>query len=188
MKRDTCACRESSTKSCRRPTNQDLFRKLNMILALLTDRRFGLCEIKREVKEIEENMGNGDNAIVGGGITTGPFLVRAGENNAVNVKVQNLEDVSIDVEVKAITLDSCPPVVIHNASLEGIEPCCTQDALLTVGAGNWEVLVCPTPQTAAVRAFVSVHSGNSVTSAIEYVFRASDMLPDICRFCELVIP
>lgn len=178
---------EGLSRRCfRRPTNDDLLRKLNMILALLTNRHYGLCEIKREVREIEENMGNG--GIAGGRITTGPFLVRTGENNAISVKVQNLEDSPIDVEIKLLTLESCPAAVLDNASLEDICPCCTEDAVLTAGAGNWEVTVCPTPETAAVRAFVSVHSGNAVTSAIEYVFKASDMLSDACSFCDYVIP
>lgn len=177
-----------SDQCLRRPTNDDLLCKLNMILALLTNRHFGLCEIKKEVKEIEENMGNGNDCIVGGGITTGPFFIRSGQNNAINVKVQNLEDSPIDVEVKLLSLECCPAVVIDNASLEDLESCCTEDAVLTAGAGNWEVTVCPTPATAAVRAFVSVHSGNAVTSAIECVFRAAEMLPDVCSFCDYALP
>lgn len=172
---------------CPKPDNAEVLRKLTMILSLLTNRRFGLCEIKREVKEIENNMGNG-NGDQGGGITTGPFFIRTGQNNAINVIVQNLEEAEIDVEVKLVDLGACPVFVEDNASLENIDSCCTDSAVLTAAAGEWEVLVCPTPATAKVRAFVSVHSGNAVTSAIEYVFRAAEMLPEACDFCDLVIP
>ena len=173
---------------CDRPTNEDLLRKLNMILALLTNRCFGLCEIKKEVKEIEENTENGNGGIVSGPITTGPFFIRTGQNNAVNVLVQNLEDSLIDVEVKLVGIGACPVLALDNASLEDIDSCCTEDATLTAAAGNWEVVVCPTPEPARVRAFVSVHGGNAATSAIEYVFRASEMLPATCAFCDLAVP
>lgn len=174
---------------CPRPDNTEVSRKLSLILSLLTDRRFGLCEIKREVKEIEKNMGNGNgDGDLSGPITTGPFFIRTGQNNAINVLVQNLGEAAIDVEVKLVAIGACPVFVEDNASLENIGSCCTRNAVLTASAGNWEVVVCPTPGTARVRAFVSVHSGNAVTSAFEYVFRAAEMLPAACSFCDLVIP
>ncbi len=118
-----------------------------MILSLLTNRKFGLCEIKREVKEIGKNMDNG-NGDQRGAITTGPLFIRTGQNNAINVLVQNLEEAEIDVEVKLVNLGSCPVFVEDNASLENIDSCCTEDTVLTAAAGRWEVLVCPTPATA----------------------------------------
>lgn len=171
----------------RKPDNREIQHKLNLILGLLTNPCFGLCEIKREVREIEDNMGNGDN-VISGPITTGPFFVRAGQNNAINVLVQNLEEGNIDVEVKLINLEACPPFAQGNVSIEDFESCCTEQVGFTVPAGNWEVVVCPTPETARVRAFVSVHGGNAVTSAFEYVIRASEMLPAACSFCDLVVP
>jgi hypothetical protein len=45
--------------------------------------------------------------------------------------------------------------------------------------------ICTATPDARIRAFVSVHSGNSANSAFEYVIKASEMLPLVCPFCEV---
>ena len=119
-----------------------------------------------------------------GPVSTGPFFVRAGQNNAINVKVQNTSSTPIDADVKLIGLD-CPVTnPIQTRTLTGIAGgCCARDAVLTASAGNFEVVVCPDPANAPIRVFVSVHSGNATTSAFEYVFRAAEMLAPACSRC-----
>lgn len=119
-----------------------------------------------------------------GPVSTGPFLVRTGQNNAINVKVQNTSSAPIGAAVKLIGLD-CPVMnpldTITLADIPG--RCCVKDAVLRANAGNFEVVVCPDPADAPIRVFVSVHSGGATTSAIEYVIRAEEMLAPACSFC-----
>lgn len=160
--------------------------KLKAIWCLLANKRFGLKEIKREIKEIEEKL---DRTVpVAGALSTGPFLVRAGENNAINVKVQNIGQTPIDATVLLVNVGNCPPQVVDSETLSAIGGgCCTENAVLTASAGDFEVIICPNPINAPIRAFVSVHSGNSVTSAFEYVIRASEMIAPACDFCTSVV-
>lgn len=164
---------------------------LKQIVCLLTNRKFGLRQIKCEIKEIERKLdelvcnGNGGGK-VGGPLSTGPIFVRAGQNNAINVKVQNIGEEPIDAVVKLFNIAACPPspALIDEETLLNIGGgCCAQDTVLTAPAGNLEVVICPDPADAAIRAFVSVHSGNAPTSEFEYVIRASEMLPATCDFC-----
>jgi hypothetical protein len=119
-----------------------------------------------------------------GPVSTGPFFVRTGQNNAINVKVQNTSGAPIGAAVKLIGLD-CPVTnpldTITLADIPG--GCCVKDAVLRAGAGNFEVVVCPDPANAPIRVFVSVHSGGAATSAIEYVIRAEEMLAPACSLC-----
>ncbi|MGI6131139.1 MAG: hypothetical protein ACOYES_04640 [Bacillota bacterium] len=117
-------------------------------------------------------------------MSTGPFFVRVGQNNAINVKVQNTAGAPIDADVKLIGLD-CPVTnPLQTVALTNIPGgCCARDAVLTADAGNFEVVVCPDPANAPVRVFVSVHSGNATTSAIEYVICAEEMLAPACSLC-----
>jgi len=117
-------------------------------------------------------------------VSTGPFFVRAGQNNAINVKVQNTSGAPIDADVKLIGLDCPVTSPLQTVTLTDIPGgCCVEDAVLTADAGNFEVVVCPDPANAPIRVFVSVHSGNATTSAFEYVFRASEMLAPACSLC-----
>ncbi len=160
--------------------------KLKFIICLLTNRWFGLKEIKKEIKDIECKLDNMVPPTQGGAITTGPFLVRAGENNLINVKVQNTGEETIRVDVFLYDVEECPPEVVGGGTLAELEGgCCVQEVSVVASAGNFEVVVCPDPAGAPIRAFVSVHSGNAVTSAIEYVFRVSEMLPAACGLCEV---
>lgn len=160
--------------------------KLQAILCLLKHRRYGLKEIKREIKEIEENMnGNGDGDGIVGSQSTGPIFIRTGQNNAINVKVQNVGGESITVHVRLVDIGVCPPAVIETQTLGDIGLCCSKDAVLTAPAGDFEVVICTATPDARIRAFVSVHSGNSANSAFEYVIKASEMLPLVCPFCEV---
>lgn len=165
-----------------------VLRQLRAIQCLLRSREFGLREIKCEVKHIEDCLegcdGGGGGSEIVGPQTTGPIFVRSGQNNAINVKVQNTGEAAVDAEVRLFDTGACPPVQIDSVTLTAIGSCCTQDAVVTADAGDFEVVVCPTPADAAIRVFVSVHSGNAVTSAIDYVVRASEMLPLVCPFCE----
>ncbi|MEA4883941.1 MAG: hypothetical protein VB144_09880 [Clostridia bacterium] len=120
-----------------------------------------------------------------GPLTTGPFFVRTGQNNAINVKVQNTGNTPIDADVKLFSLDcpACNPVDSRRlANIAG--GCCVKDAALSANAGNFEAVVCPIPANAPIRAFVSVHSGNAVTSSIEYTIKAAEMLSPVCSFCQ----
>jgi hypothetical protein len=160
-----------------------LYLLLRKILWLLCNKKFGLKEIKREIRDIEKKL---DGKPTAGPLTTGPFFVRAGMNNALNVKVQNTGAAPIDVVVRLFSLDTCPPSEIDSETLLQIPGgCCARDAVVTAPAGNFEVVICPSPATATIRAFVSLHSGAATTSAFEYVFRASEMLPVVCELCEV---
>jgi hypothetical protein len=160
--------------------------KLHAILCLLRHRRYGLREIKREIKEIEEKMnGNGNGNGIVGSQSTGPILIRTGQNNAINVKVQNVGEGPVTVHVRLVDHNACPPAPVQTVSIADIAPCCAQDAVLTADAGNFEIVVCAATPDARIRVFVSVHSGNSTNSAFEYVIRASEMLPLVCPFCEI---
>ena len=160
--------------------------KLQAILCLLKHRRYGLKEIKREIKEIEENMnGNGDGDGIVGSQSTGPIFIRTGQNNAINVKVQNVGEEPVAVHVRLVDIGACPPAVIETQTLGDIGSCCSKDAVLTAPAGDFEVVICTVTPDARIRAFVSVHSGNSANSAFEYVIKASEMLPLVCPFCEI---
>ncbi len=166
-----------------------ILNKLKLIIAILLNRCFGLPEIKCEIREIEEKL---DNLVPpssqGGAITTGPFLVRTGENNAIGVKIQNAGDATISVTALLYDVGECPPELVSQVGVADLEAGCTaQDITLTADAGDWEVVLCPSPADARIRGFVSVHSGNAVTSAIEYVFRAAEMLPAAAAQCELPI-
>lgn len=165
-----------------------ILKKISLILALLLNRFFGLREIKKEIKDIEKKL---DDIVPptppaqGGALTTGPFLVRTGENNFINVKVQNTGEETIRVDVFLYDLEECPPEVVAGGTLTELEGgCCVQEVGVVASAGNFELVICPDPEDAPIRAFVSVHSGNSVTSAIEYVFRAAELLPVACELCE----
>lgn len=119
-----------------------------------------------------------------GPLSTGPFFIRAGQNNAINVKVQNASENPITVDVKLFDIEDCPvttPIQTKTLTIPG--GCCARDAILTAPAGNFEVVICPTPNNAPIRAFVSVHSGAAVTSAFEYVIKAAEMLAPACKFC-----
>ena len=159
---------------------------LRKILWLLCNKKFGLREIKREIREIEKKL---DGDPPSGPLSTGPFFVRTGVNNAINVKVQNTGDEPIDAVVRLFNLDTCPPTLIGSETLLAIPGgCCARDAVVTAPAGNMEVVICPDPEDATIRAFVSVHAGAAVTSAFEYVFRASEMIAPACELCEVEPP
>lgn len=100
------------------------------------------------------------------------------------MKVQNVGDAPINAEIRLFNIGVCPPALVDSETLTNIGSCCAQDAVVTANAGNFEVVVCPTPANARIRVFVSVHSGNAATSAFEYVIKASEMLPLVCPFCE----
>ena len=113
---------------------------------------------------------------------------RQGQNNAINVKVQNVGEDPIDAVVRLFDIAQCPPVLVDEETLSDIGGgCCAQNAVLTANAGDFEVVICPDPADATIRAFVSVHSGNAPTAAIDYVIKASEMLPVVCDFCGGVI-
>ena len=159
-----------------------VLRQLKAILCLLKHHKYGLKEIKCEIKDIEDNMdGGGEEA---GPLTTGPIFIRSGQNNAINVKVQNIGDDPISAEVRLFNIGVCPPVQADSETLTNIGSCCAQDAVVTADAGDYEVVVCPTPSDAAIRVFVSVHNGSATTSAFEYVIKPAEMLPLVCPFCE----
>lgn len=159
--------------------------KLKLILRLLKHPKFGLKEIKREIKEIEQNMCPTPPGPVTGPLSTGPFFVRTGENNAINVKVQNIGTEPIDATVTLWNIGVCPIQPVDSEVLLAIgDGCCAQDVVLTAPAGNFEVVICPDPADATIRAFVSVHSGNSANSAFEYVIKASEMLTPGCELCQ----
>lgn len=159
-----------------------VLRQLQAILCLLRHHKFGLKEIKCEIKDIEDNMDGGGE--IAGPLTTGPIFIRTGQNNAINVKVQNTGDAPISAEVRLFNIGVCPPVEVDTETLTDIGSCCAQDAVVTAGAGNVEVVVCPTPSDATMRVFVSVHNGNATTGAFEYVIKPAEMLPLVCPFCE----
>ena len=156
--------------------------ELEEIEGLLEDPRYGLAEIKREIRDIEEALS--DLLTDKGPLSTGPFYVRAGEANAINVLVQNVGKCPIDVKVRLFDLEACPPEEIDCESLECIERCTAEAAVLTAPEGIFEVVVCPKSDKASVRAFVSVHSGDAPNSSIEYTIKAEEMLPVVCPFCK----
>ena len=113
-----------------------------------------------------------------GPVSTGPFFVRTGQNNAINVKVQNTSNTPIDARVILIGLECPANNPLQAVTLTNIPGgCCADDAVVTAGAGNFEVVVCPDPADAPIRVFVSVHSGNAPTSNIEYVIRGRRCSP-----------
>lgn len=162
--------------------NNKVLEELEEIEGLLEDPKTGLAEIKREVRDIEEKLDS--LAAVKGPLSTGPFFIRSGENNAVNVVVQNVGKCPTDVKVRLFDLGCCPPKEVDSACLDCIKRCCTETAVLTASAGVFEVVCCPKDEKAPLRAFVSVHSGNSPNSNIEYVIKAEEMLPLVCPFCK----
>jgi hypothetical protein len=163
---------------------REIKREVASIEARLDDPGFGLEEIKREVREIEQEVKK-DGKPAGGPLTTGPFFIRTGQQNAINVKVQNTGHAAISAVVRLFSLDPCPELVQSVTIPQIGGGCCTVDAALTAAAGNFEVTICPTPANARIRAFVSLHTGAAATSAFEYVFRASEMLPKACNLCTL---
>lgn len=156
--------------------------ELDDIEDLLEDKKFGLAEIKREVRDIEDKLDKAPTQK--GALSTGPFFVRTGQNNAINVKVQNVGTKCVDVVVRLFDIGACPPEEIDSECLKDIGRCCAEDAVLTAPAGNFEVAICPDSPNATLRAFVSVHTGNSANSAFEYVIKAAEMLPLVCPFCK----
>jgi hypothetical protein len=143
-----------------------------------------ICLLKDKKNGNANGNGNGNGGITGP-ISTGPFFIRTGENNAINVKVQNTGTDPVDVAVRLYDLDECPPEIIDDDFFTLQGGCCVDDAVLTAPAGNFEVVICPEPLTASLRAFVSVHSGNSTNSAFEYVIKAAEMLPVACSLCQV---
>jgi hypothetical protein len=152
------------------------------VLDLLEDPRFGLREIKDEVKDIERALG----ALtpVKGPLSTGPFFIPCGQKVAVTANVQNVGRGCIDVEVKLFDIECCPPKEVDCKLLRDIGRCCAEDAVLCASEGIFEVVFCPKPDHAAIRAFVAVHEGHSSDSEAEYVIMAADMLPVVCPFCK----
>lgn len=144
---------------------------------LLDNHGDGLEELKDEVRGIEKALCVPANR---GALSTGPFFVRAGAANAVNVKIQNVSRLPVDVVARVFDIGVCPPVEVDSETVISIGRCCTQDVVFTVPAGDFEVVISPRSAGAQIRAFVSVHSGAATTSAFEYVIKAAEMLPVAC--------
>lgn len=158
--------------------------KLKVILCLLKNEEFGLEEIKREIQDIEDKLDSGQTPRAGA-ITTGPFFVRTGSNNAIAVRVQNTGADPIDVDVRLFNIGACPPALQDSASLTDIGGvCCAKSAVLQAPAGSFEAVFCPDPATASIRAFVSLHNGAAANAQFEYVIKAGEMLPSACSLCE----
>jgi len=155
---------------------------LEDIQDLLESPKFGLAEIKDEVRGIEEALKS--LAKNKGSITSGPLLLPQG-NNAVTVCVQNLDRYPIDVEVKLFDIQCCPPREIDCKRLRCVGRCCAEAAVLCAPEdGIFEVVCCPDPQKSSIRAFANVHSGavNGLTAGL--VVPAIDFLPLTCPFCK----
>ena len=156
---------------------------LDDIEDLLEDRKFGLAEIKREIRDIEDALK--DRVKDKGPLSTGPFVVEGDhKDRAVTVAVQNLDKCPIDVEVKIFDLECCPPKEVDCKLLKDIGRCCAEAAVFCVCEGIFEVVCCPDPEKSEIRAFVSVHSDDCHDSDVEFVIKAEEMLPLVCPFCK----
>ncbi|MGE5580727.1 MAG: hypothetical protein ACM3WU_11915 [Bacillota bacterium] len=154
---------------------------LEDILDLLENRKFGLAEIKDEIKDIEDALKDRKDK---GPISSGPFLLLH-DNNAATVAVQNLDKCPIDVEVKLFDIQCCPPKEIDSKCLKCIGRCCAEAAVLCAPEdGIFEVVCCPDPEKSAIRAFASVHSGGGCSPDTDLVIPAADFLPLVCPFCK----
>jgi len=152
---------------------------LEDIKDLLESPKFGLAEIKDEVRDIEDALK------MKGPITSGPFLLLQ-DNNAVTVCVQNLDRCPINVEVKLFDIQCCPPKEIDSKCLKCIGRCCAEAAVLCAPReGIFEVVCCPDPEKSALRASASVQNrAVNGPSNSGLVIPANDFLPLTCPFCK----
>jgi len=162
--------------------NNRVLEELEEIEGLLEDPKTGLAEIKREIREIEAILG--ETSKVKGALTTGPLFIPEEGQHAVTVVVENLGRCPIDVKVKLLKLECCPPTEVDCEELECIKRCCAETAVLCAEEGAFEVVCCPEPPNASIRAFVAVHEDASPCSEAEFVVTAADMLPLTCPFCK----
>ncbi|HHY45488.1 MAG TPA: hypothetical protein GX512_07255 [Firmicutes bacterium] len=155
------------------------------ILDLLKNPRFGLKEIKDEVKDIEEAVGN--LVPVKGPLSTGPFSVTI--PSKIKVSVQNVGSKGcVDAVVRLFDIECCPPKQIDCKVLRNIGRCCAEDTWLAApeGARVLEVVICPKPDKASIRGFVTVQpmAVNASNPDALLNFRACDLLPVVCPFCK----
>ncbi|HHX29518.1 MAG: hypothetical protein ACOX5Q_08925 [Bacillota bacterium] len=156
--------------------------KIENIQDLLKSPRFGLREIKEEIKDIEDAL---DNLLPGKGpLSTGPINIHNGPDRAIKVSVQNVGKGCIDAVVRLFDIECCPPRQVDCKVLRNIGRCCAEDTVLCAHEGIFEVVICPKPDKAPIRAFATVHCGGSSNSDIDLVFRATDFLPVVCPFCK----
>ncbi len=156
--------------------------ELEEIAGLLEDPKSGLAEIKSEVRNIEERVATLSTGK--GPLTTGPLYIPSQGTSAISVVVQNLDRCPANVEVRVLSLECCPPVQVCSADLRCIGRCCSESVTLTATEGLYEVVCCPDPEKASIRAFVSVHEGSSPSSPVAYAVTAAEMLPLECPFCK----
>lgn len=155
--------------------------KVDSILDLLKSPRFGLKEIKDEVRDIEEAVSN--LTPVKGPLTTGPLALTGPAS--IQVSVQNTGRGCVDAVVRVFDVGCCPPKQVDRAVLRNIGRCCAEQAVVTAPSGIFEVAVCPKPDRAAIRAFVTVQplvNGTVTDSPLRY--RTCDLLPLVCPFCK----
>ena len=162
--------------------NNKILEELEEIEGLLENPKTGLAEIKREVRDIEEQLK--EMGAVKGALTTGPLSVREKGEHAVTVLVQNVGRCPVDVKVRLFDLECCPAKEVDSAELECIKHCCAKTATLHTEEGAFEVVCCPEPENATLRAFVTVHEDCSPCSEAEFVVLAAEMLPLVCPFCK----
>lgn len=112
-------------------------RLLIAVLRLLTSRRFGLKEIKREIKEIEDKLDRlvppGD----GGNFTTGP-VVRDVQASSLIVKVLNNSDEDHTVTVIVFDLTQCEKTQFGSVTLD-VDAGCAEEHIFTQPPVNYEV-------------------------------------------------
>ena len=162
--------------------------KVKNIEDLLKSPRFGLREIKEEVKDIEDAL---DNLLPGKGpLSTGPFNIMDGPV-AIKVSVQNVGKGCIDAVVRLFDIECCPPRQVDCKVLRNIGRSCAEDTVLCANEGIFEVVICPKPDKAPIRGFVTVKrvvqanpGPNAANLHAELVFRAADLLPVVCPFCK----
>lgn len=100
---------------------------LLIIIKLLLNRRFGLKEIKREIREIEARL---DQLIPNGNgvLTTGPVVKDVTAGSLV-VKVLNNTDETQTVVVNVYDLTQCPKALYEEVDLE-LDPQCAESEII----------------------------------------------------------
>lgn len=112
-------------------------RLLIAILKLLINRRFGLKEIKREIKELEDKLdrlvppGDGVN------FTTGP-VVRDASASSLIAKVLNNSDEDRTVAVIVFDLTACEKTEFSSVTLD-VDAGCAEEHIFTQPPVNYEV-------------------------------------------------
>jgi hypothetical protein len=105
------------------------------ILLILTNKRFGLKEIKAEIREIEEKL----DMIVSplGNFTTGPVIKDVTASSLI-VKVLNNSNVTQSVLVIVFDLTDCEKTEFDSIELE-VEPGCAEEHIFGEPPINYEV-------------------------------------------------